>query len=55
MVKFKVNKRFQDIYTKDIYEVGQVIDMAVKRANEVEKNLDNSYLKRVDEKGDKEK
>lgn len=53
MVKFKVQKRFQDVHTKEVYEVGQVIDITVKRSKEVESNLDGSYLERVDEKSEK--
>lgn len=49
MVKFKVQKRFQDVHTKEVYEVGQVIDITVKRSKEVESNLDDSYPERVDE------
>lgn len=52
MVKFKVNKRFQDIHTKDVYEVGQVIDIPLKRSKEIVGNLDASYINRVDEKVD---
>ena len=49
MAQYKVLKKFRDIKTKDIYEVNQVIEMTVKRANEVEKNLDSSFLERVEE------
>ncbi|MDT2597045.1 hypothetical protein [Enterococcus dongliensis] len=50
MAKFEVKKTFRDIHTKELYEKGSIIDMAVKRADEVENNLDPSFLKRVDEK-----
>lgn len=53
MVKFKVKKVFQDIHTKEVYEVGQVIDIPVKRSKEVAENLDDSYLERVDEPKEK--
>ena len=49
MVKYKVNKVFQDIHTKEIYTVGQEIDIAVKRAKEIESNLDSTYIERVEE------
>ncbi|WP_164709464.1 hypothetical protein [Enterococcus mediterraneensis] len=50
MAKFKVKKQFRDIYTKEVYEKGATIEMTVKRADEVEKNLDETFLERVDEK-----
>lgn len=49
MAKFKVLKKFRDTHTKEIYEVNQEIEMTVKRAGEVEKNLDSSFLVRVEE------
>ena len=49
MAKFEVKKTFRDVHTKEVYTEGSVIDMTVKRANEVEKNLDQSFLKRVEE------
>lgn len=50
MAKFEVKKTFRDVHTKELYEKGSIIDMTVKRAGEVEKNLDPSFLKRVDDK-----
>ncbi|EOT38258.1 hypothetical protein ACWOE3_07885 [Enterococcus dispar] len=50
MAKFEVKKTFRDVHTKELYEKGSIIDMTVKRAGEVEKNLDQSFLQRVDEK-----
>lgn len=50
MAKFEVKKTFRDVHTKELYEKGSIIDMTVKRAGEVEKNLDQSFLERVDEK-----
>lgn len=50
MAKFEVKKTFRDVHTQELYEKGSIIDMTVKRADEVEKNLDQSFLKRVDEK-----
>lgn len=52
MAKFKVLKEFKDIHTKKIYKIDQEIDMTVKRANEVEQNLDSSFLSRIEEKED---
>ena len=49
MAKYKVLKRFRDKVTREIYEPNKVIDMTVKRADEVAKNLDNTFLKRVEE------
>lgn len=60
MAQYKVLKRFRlfdDPKAKTgggIKEVGQIIDITVKRANEVEKNLDSSFLERVIEKNDEE-
>lgn len=48
MAKFKVLKKFKDTHTKDIYEVNDEIEMTVKRSEEVAKNLDGSYLERID-------
>ena len=48
MAKFKVLKKFKDTHTKDIYEVNDEIEMTVKRSEEVAKNLDGSYLERLD-------
>lgn len=48
MAKYKVLKTFRDIHTKEIYKKGTEIEMTVKRANEVEKNLDSSFLVRID-------
>ena len=60
MAKYRVLKRFRlfdDPELKGagpIKEVGEIIDIAVARANEVEKNLDSSFLERVDKKKDEE-
>ena len=50
MAKYKVLKTFRDKETKEVYESGSEIDMTVKRASEVEKNLDGSFLERIDNK-----
>ena len=55
MAKFKVLKTFRDIHTKVIYEQGTVIEMAVKRADDVKKNLDDTFLERVEENDEKQK
>lgn len=48
MAKYKVLKKFRDKETKEIYEPNTEIEMTVKRADEVEKNLDGSFLVRID-------
>lgn len=50
MAKYKVLKKFRDKETKDVYESNTEIEMTVKRAEEVEKNLDGSFLERIDNK-----
>jgi len=55
MAKYNVLKKFRDKETKEVYEAGTVIDMTVKRAEEVAVNLDDSFLKRVEEKKDDKK
>lgn len=49
MAKYKVLKPFRDIETKQVYDANKEIEMTVKRANEVEKNLDSSFLERIEE------
>lgn len=49
MANFKTLKTFRDIHTDQIYQKGAVIEMTVKRAKEVEKNLDDTFLERVEE------
>lgn len=53
MAKYKVLKKFRDVHTNEIYEPNTEIEMTVKRANEVEKNLDSSFLVRVDKEDEK--
>lgn len=55
MAKYKVLKQFRDIHTKKIYEPNTEIEMTVKRAEEVAKNLDGSFLERIDNKTEKNK
>lgn len=49
MAKFKVLKNFRDIHTNEIHKENTEIEMTVKRAKEVEKNLDGSFLERIEE------
>ena len=55
MAKYNVLKKLRDKETKEVYEAGTVIDMTVKRAEEVAVNLDDSFLERVEEKKDDKK
>lgn len=48
MAKFKVLKTFRDIHTQEVYTEDTEIDMTVKRAKEVEKNLGGSFLDRIE-------
>lgn len=50
MAKFKVLKPFKDTRTKEIYSKDQKIEMTVKRSEEVAKNLDDTFLRRLDKK-----
>lgn len=54
MAKFKVLKTFRDIHTEEVYVEEAEIDMTVKRAKEVEKNLDGSFLERIEEEKEPE-
>lgn len=49
MAKYKILKEFRDTHTKEVYQKDKIIEMTVKRAAEVEKNLDSSFLERVEE------
>lgn len=49
MAQYEVLKKFRDKHTKETYEKGATIEMTVKRASEVEKNLDSSFLLRKEE------
>ena len=55
MVKYKVLKTFKDIHTNEKYKKNAEIEMTIKRAEEVEKNLDDSFLVRIDETDKKDK
>lgn len=48
MAKYKVLKKFRDVHTREVYKPNTEIEMTVKRADEVEKNLDSSFLERLD-------
>ncbi|WP_373750318.1 hypothetical protein [Jeotgalibaca porci] len=54
MAKFKVLKNFRDIHTNEIHKENTEIEMTVKRAKEVEKNLDGSFLERIEEEKEPE-
>lgn len=47
-MKYTVLKTFRDKRTKDIYKAGQEIDLLVKRAKEIEKNLGSGFIKKKD-------
>ncbi|WP_239700281.1 hypothetical protein [Mammaliicoccus sp. D-M17] len=49
MVKFLVKKDFKDVHTGQVYKKGEEQEFTVKRADEVEKNLDGSFLVRKEE------
>lgn len=53
MAKYKVLKPFIDAYTDEKYKENQVIQLSVKRAKEIEKNLSrysDDFLERLEEK-----
>lgn len=50
MAEFKVLKPFKDTHTKEKYIKDQEIEITVKRSEEVAKNLDDTFLKRLDKK-----
>lgn len=50
MAKYIVLRNFRDKYTKEMYKKGQEIDVTVKRAKEMEANLEkynDKFLERV--------
>ncbi len=47
-MKFTILKSFRDKYTKELYEKGQEIDLLVKRAKEIEKNLGSGFIQKKD-------
>ncbi|WP_312684227.1 hypothetical protein [Mammaliicoccus sciuri] len=50
MVKFLIKKDFKDVHTGQVYKKGEEQDFNVKRADEIEKNLDGSFLVRKEDK-----
>ena len=50
MAKFKVNKVFRNKETKEVYKVGDIVELTVKRANEINSNSknDQEMVTRVD-------
>lgn len=48
MAKYKVLKTFRDIHTGIVYTPDSIIEMTVRRAKEVEVNLDSSFLVRCE-------
>lgn len=53
MALYKVLQMFRNRETKEVYKVGQEIELSVKRANEVIENLkdlDGEFLERIDTK-----
>lgn len=57
MAKYKVTNEFRDVHTKELYTAGTEIEMTVKRAGEVEKNLakyGKVFLERVETKTSEE-
>ncbi|WP_313469809.1 hypothetical protein [Lysinibacillus sp.] len=53
MVQYKVLQKFRNKETKEVYEVGQEIELTVKRANEAIENLkewEGDFLERIDTK-----
>lgn len=63
MAKYKANIKFEGIEEKKVFEAGEEFEMTVKRAEELQKNIDEKYkgkygtvLERIDEdKKDDEK
>ena len=47
-MKYTILKSFRDNYTKELYEKGQEIDLLVKRAKEIEKNLGSGFIQKKD-------
>lgn len=47
-MKYTILKSFRDKYTKELYEKGQEIDLLVKRAKEIEKNLGSGFIQKKD-------
>lgn len=54
MARYKVLKQFKDVHTKEIYAPNTELDITVKRGDEIISNLDDSYIKRLDEPKNKD-
>ncbi|MEB6263613.1 hypothetical protein [Mammaliicoccus sciuri] len=50
MVKFLIKKDFKDVHTGQVYKKGEEQDFTIKRADEIEENLDGSFLVRKEDK-----
>lgn len=53
MAKYKVLNKFKNKETKEVYTVGQEVELTVKRAKEIEDNLESygvDFLERIDNK-----
>ena len=58
MAQYKVLEIFKDKDTQEVYKVGQEVELTVKRATEIEKNLkehDKQFLERIDNKDKEDK
>lgn len=56
MAKYKANIKFEGIEEKKVFEAGEEFEMTVKRAEELQKNIDDKYkgkfgtvLERIDD------
>lgn len=61
MAKYKANIKFEGLEEKKVFEAGEEFEMTVKRAEELQKNIDEKYkgkfgtvLERLDKKDDEE-
>lgn len=57
MAQYKVLEVFKDKDTQEVYKVGQEVELTVKRATEIKKNLkeyDKQFIERIDNKDKKE-
>lgn len=53
MAKFKVLNRFKDLKKNEVHEAGQIVDMTIKRADEIKaklKGYNRDFLERIDNK-----
>lgn len=57
MAKYKTLKKFKDLEKNEIHEPGDEFEMTVKRAEELEKNLEKwgkDFIERTDNKEEKD-